>query len=211
MQITWYGEGCFKLVEGGLTFLIDPLEKESGLSTPRFKADVVLHTTLQVPTKDTPKPLGGMVDDAHVIAGPGEYEIKGTRISGWPLMKTSDEKKLHSIFKITVDDLRVALLGGLPAINEPDIINNLGDVDVLIIPGGGEPYMDQNEAAKLIRQIGPSSVIPSFFAVKGLKRKAEDVKTFLKEIGHESEKPNEKISIKKKDLTDKLQVFVPSL
>lgn len=211
MQITWYGEGCFKLVEGGLTFLIDPLEKESGLSTPRFKADVVLSTRLVAPQPEDPKPLGGITEETHTIAGPGEYEVKGVRISGWPLMKSSTEKELHSVFKITVDELRVAILGGLSGVNEQDIITNLGDVDVLIIPGGGAPYLDQSDAAKLIRQIGPRVVVPSFFAVAGLKRKADDVRVFLKEIGHDDEKPNDKISIKKKDLTEKMQVFVPSL
>ena len=80
----------------------------------------------------------------------------------------------------------------------------------MIIPGGGEPYIKQSDAAKLIRQIEPRMVIPSFFKVPGLKRKSEDASEFLKELGMKAE-PVDKISIKHKELGEKLQVVLLTL
>jgi hypothetical protein len=77
----------------------------------------------------------------------------------------------------------------------------------LIIPGGGKPFIDQSAAAKLIRQIEPKIVIPSFIKTPGLKRTAANESELLKELGQKAE-PVEKLSIKKKDLSDKMSVVV---
>jgi L-ascorbate metabolism protein UlaG (beta-lactamase superfamily) len=217
MQINWYGEGCFKLVENGTTITVDPVESFTGLTAPRFKTDVVIKTLMTPISPEDEKPIAGNDEDANmggsdavVIAGPGEYEVKGIQITGWPLVKSSTADVLRSIFKIKTDDISVGLLGHLSAFNDPEILEELGDVDILIIPGGGEPYIKQSDAAKLIRQIEPRMVIPSFFKVPGLKRKSEDASEFLKELGMKAE-PLDKISIKHKELGEKLQVVLLTL
>lgn len=217
MQINWYGEGCFKLVENGVTITVDPVESFTGLTAPRFKTDVVIKTLMNPLSPEDEKPIAANDADATiggseaiVIAGPGEYEIKGIQIIGWPLMKSSNKDVLRSIFKIKTDDLSVGLLGHLAGFNDPEILEELGDVDILIIPGGGEPYIKQADAAKLIRQIEPRMVIPSFFKVPGLKRKSDEIGEFLKELGMKAE-PVEKLSIKHKELGEKLQVTVLTL
>jgi L-ascorbate metabolism protein UlaG (beta-lactamase superfamily) len=217
MQINWYGEGCFKLVENGTTITVDPVESFTGLTAPRFKTDIVIKTLMDQINPEDDKPIAGNDPDATmggsealVIAGPGEYESKGIHITGWPLQKSSSKEVLRSILKIETDDISVGLLGHLADFNDPEILEELGEVDILIIPGGGEPYIKQEAAAKLIRQISPKLVIPSFFKVEGLKRKSDDVSLFLKELGTKTE-PVDKISIKKKELGDKMQVCVLTL
>lgn len=210
MTINWYGEGCFKIVENGVTITTDPVESFTGLSAPRFKTDIVLKTLMDQITPEDDKPVAVNEEGTIVLAGPGEYESKGIHITGWPLTKSSNKEVLRSIFKIETDDLSVGLLGHLAEFSDPEILEELGEVDILIIPGGGEPYIKQEAAAKLIRQIEPKLVIPSFFKVPGLKRKSDEVDTFLKELGVKSE-PTDKVSVKKKDLGEKMQVAVLTL
>lgn len=207
MTINWYGEGCFKIVENGVTITTDPVESYTGLSAPRFKTDVVLRTMMSPLSPEDDKPIAKASEGEVVIAGPGEYEVKGIHISGWPLTKSSGKDTLRSVFRIKTDDLTVGLLGHLAEFNEPEILEELGDIDILIIPGGGQPFIGQEAAAKLVRQIEPRMVIPSFFKVPGLKRKSDDVAEFLKELGHKAQ-PVEKVSVKKKELGDKLRVEV---
>ena len=130
--------------------------------------------------------------------------MKGIQITGWPLMKSSGKDTLRSIFRIKTDDMTVGILGHLAEFNEPEILEELGDVDILIIPAGGTPFISQEAAAKLVRQIEPRVVIPSFFKVTGLKRKSEDAADFLKELGMKAE-PVEKFSAKRKELGEKMQ------
>lgn len=206
MTINWYGEGCFKLTEGDVTIMVDPFESSTGLSAPRFKADIVIKTL--TPALKHGKPHPEMKDgEMFNVAGPGEYEVKGVSISGWPLIKDSSADFLKTVYRVKTDDLTLGFLGHLSEFNEPEIFEELGDIDVLVMPGGGKPFISQEAAAKLIRQVSPRIVIPSFFSVPGLKRKAETVADFLKEIGQKAE-PEEKISIKKKDLGEKMRVVV---
>ncbi len=214
MLINWYGEGCFKIVENGVTIMTDPVESYTGLSAPRFKTDIILKTIMNPLTPEDEKPVSANAvsgeEAAMMIAGPGEYEAKGIQILGWPLTKSGDKDVLRSIFKIKTDDLSVGLLGHLADFNDPEILEELGEVDILIVPAGGAPYIAQDAAAKLIRQIAPKLVIPCFFKVPGLKRKSDDATEFLKQLGMKSV-PTEKISIKKKELGEKMQVAVLTL
>lgn len=212
MTINWYGEGCFKIVENGVTITTDPVESFTGLSAPRFKTDVIIRTIMNPLSHEDAKPISSQDPAADgegvvVIAGPGEYEVKGIQITGWPLMKSSGKDTLRSIFRIKTDDMTVGLLGHLAEFNEPEILEELGDVDILIIPAGGEPFIKQDPAAKLVRQIEPRVVIPSFFKVPGLKRKSDDASDFLKEVGLKAE-PVEKFSAKHKELGEKMQAVV---
>ncbi len=201
MIINWYGEGCFKLQEGETTILIDPIEGSSGLSAPRFKPTILVKTLMPTPTAESEKEPAINEDGSAVIVGPGEYEAKGVSITGWTLQKDSSDAFIKSVFRIKTDDLVIGVLGHLSEFNEPEILEEMGNIDVLIIPGGGKPFIECAAAAKLIRQINPKLVIPSFFKVPGLKRKAEDVSEFLKEMGQKVE-AEEKVNVKKKELTD---------
>jgi len=207
MTINWYGEGCFKIQEGDVVIMVDPVESSTGLSAPRFKSDIVIKTIMPGLTPDTKKPIGGTDGESNVVGGPGEYEIKNISILGWALTKDSSEGFLKSVYRIKTDDLTIGLLGHLSDFNEPEILEELGSIDILIIPGGGKPFIDQAAAAKLIRQIEPKIVIPSFIKTPGLKRSAADESDLLKELGQKAE-PVEKLSIKKKDLSDKMSVVV---
>jgi L-ascorbate metabolism protein UlaG (beta-lactamase superfamily) len=186
--------------------MVDPFESSTGLSAPRFKADIVIKTlTLSLkPGKAHPETHDG---EMFNVSGPGEYEVKGISISGWPLLKDSSPDFLKSVYRVKTDDITIGLLGHLSEFSEPEIFEELGEIDVLMIPGGGTPFISQESSAKLIRQISPRIVIPCFFQVPGLKRKTADVSDFLKEIGQKAE-PEEKLSIKHKDLGEKMRVVV---
>lgn len=209
MTINWYGEGCFKIQEGGVTIITDPIDASSGLSTPRSQATVTLKTLLKTPTVGEEIEAGN-TEENNVIAGPGEYEVQGVVINGWALAKDSDEGFIKSVFQIKIEDLTIGLLGHISAFNEPEILEELGKVDILIMPAGGAPFIEQAAAAKLVRQINPTIIIPSFFKVPKLKRKADPVDAFLKELGMKGVEPQEKFTAKKKDLTGKTQVVVLS-
>lgn len=209
MIINFYGEGCFKLQEGDTSILIDPIDSSSGLSAPKSAfATIVLKTLLEPPKPGEELPEGEK--DKKIISGAGEYEIKGITINGWPLLKDSSDKYIKNVFQIKWGDLTFGVLGHISEFNEPEILEELGEVDVLFIPGGGKPFLAQASAAKLVRQINPKVVVPSFFKLPGLKRKADPVDAFLKELGMKNKEPQEKLSIKKKDLSEKTEVVVLS-
>jgi len=207
MVINWYGEGCFKIQTGGLTIVVDPFDSSIGLTPPRGKSDIVIKTLMPAIDSETSKPMAATDSEEQVISGPGEYEIKGVVINGWPLMQDSSEAYLKSVFVIEAEEMRLGFVGHMSEFKDQEVLEELENIDILFVPAGGKPFLEQEAAGKLIRQIDPKMIVCSFFATPGLKRKADEVAVFLKENGYKSEE-QEKLTIKKKELTDKMQVVI---
>jgi len=89
-----------------------------------------------------------------------------------------------------------------------DQLEEIGDIDVLMIPVGGEFTIDAKGATHVISQIEPKIIIPMHYAIPKLKTKLDEVDKFLKEIGKKSVVPQPKLLIKKKDLPLETQVVV---
>lgn len=194
MIINWYGEGCFKVQTGGLTLITDP-DVGPGLSSPRGKADITLKTLTSWPTPSAKK------SEEQILVGPGEYEIKDLEISAFGLPKESTNKFFKTIYLVKAEGLNLCFLGHLADYPEPNILEKLKTIDVIFIPAGGGPFLKQESAAKLIKQLDAKIVVASFFKIPGLKRKSDDAKNFAKELSQRLE-PEEKLVIKKKEVAE---------
>lgn len=196
MIISYYGEGCFKVVSGEKNILVDPIIASSGLTAPRFKTDIIIKTLTSLPVINQP------TDQSinQQIYGAGEYDITGIKISGIALLKESSKEFLKTIYLVETESIKMCFLGHISQPPEPDILEQLEEIDILFIPAGGKPFIEQKTAAKLIKQIEPKIVVPTFFKVPGLKRQTADLKIFLEETNNNSKELQEKLTIKRKDL-----------
>ncbi len=79
-------------------------------------------------------------------------------------------------------------------------LEELGSIDVLMVPIGGGPTISSQEASKIISQIEPKIIIPMHYQLPHLKLKLEDVKKFLKVMGKNSIIPQEKFQVKQNTL-----------
>jgi len=208
MVITFYGEGCFKIQSGEFSVLIDPFDAQTGLTPPRFKADLILKTITPISSFEKKD-----LSLASEIIGPGEYNINGTDVSGFQLMKESPKSFFKTAYSLKLENINLCFLGHISEIPEPTVLEHLGETDIIFIPAGGAPFVDLKSAVKIIKQFQPKIVIPSFFKVPSLKRKAGDIKDFLGELNGAKEKTGEaveKLTIKRKDLAEikKTQIAV---
>lgn len=197
MVITFYGEGCFKIQSGDIIVLTDPLDDKTGLTAPRFKSDVILKTLTSFPINHQ------LINSSthQLIYGPGEYNIKDVNITGFALPKESSEKFLKTVYLMKMEGINLCFLGHISETPEPAILEHLEEIDILFIPAGGEPFINQKIAAKIIKQTEPKIVIPSFYKIPGLKRTTVDLSAFLEEFnGEKKQEAREKLVIKKKDL-----------
>ena len=192
MQITWHGQTCFKIItqkekNGQVVILIDPFEKEVGLRAPKTEADVLLST--QLDKKISP-------ENYFLIAGPGEYDLKGIYIQGIPVSK-------NIIYTIESEDLKICHLGLLGQKDlTPEQLETIGDIDILMVPVGGGEALDSEGAVKIISRIEPKITIPMYYHLPGLKLKLGGVDKFLKVLGIKSLAPLPKLTLKKKDISE---------
>ena len=194
MIINWYGEGCFNVQTGGLTLLTDPFEPSIGLTPPRGKTEVILKTLTSWPITE------GQIE-GQLIQGAGEYEVQGIEIRGFALLKESSEKFLKTAYKVVAEEMTLGFLGHLSEELPLEAIQNLKDSDLLFLPAGGKPFIDQEKAAKLIKQLNPKLVVASFFKTPGLKRTSSDWKGLAEEMDQKPE-VTDHLTVKRKELRE---------
>jgi len=205
MQIIWHGQSCFEMLSSQgknnhVAIVIDPFDEDTGLRLPKLEADILL-ITHQHHDHNNKK---GVQGQPLLIEGPGEYETKGVFVQGIPSFHDAlegKEKGQNTIYTINVEDLKVCHLGDLGQKElTPEQVEQIGEVDILLIPVGGNFTISAKEAVKIMSQIEPSIIIPMHYQIPKLKIKLEGADKFLRAMGMKSVSPLDKLSIKKKDI-----------
>jgi len=208
MNIQWYGQSCFRLEGKDLSVLIDPFDKGTGLKPPRLNDNIILVTHDHHDHNNT-ESAG---DEVFVIKGPGEYEKSGVYVQGIKSFHDNVEGKergLNTIYVVKFEDIRICHLGDLGQKELSDEqIEAIGDVDILMIPVGGNYTINGEEAADIVKEIEPKIIIPMHYLIPGLNVKIDGPQKFLKEIGLKPVE-NEVYKINKKTLpTEETQLVM---
>jgi L-ascorbate metabolism protein UlaG (beta-lactamase superfamily) len=90
-------------------------------------------------------------------------------------------------------------------------VEEIGDVDVLLLPVGGTSTINAAIAAEVIRQLEPKVVIPMHYKTPAIKRELDSVDVFLKEMGMGQVEPRPKMSVSKSNLPLSTQITVLSI
>ncbi len=217
MNITWKGQSCFQITssqgkDGHVNIVIDPFDEETGLRVPKLEADLLL-VTHQHKDHNNVKAVSG---NPFLIEGPGEYEVKEVSIQGIQSFHDSSQGKergSNTIYVMETEDIRICHLGDLGQKElTPEQVEQIGDIDILMIPVGGNFTIESKEAVKIMSQIEPSIIIPMHYAIPKLKMKLNGLDKFLKTMGVKKLDTLPKLSIKKKDISPeeaKIVVLAP--
>ncbi len=194
MDIVYLGHSSFRLKGKIASLVTDPFDpKMVGLPFPKVSADIV---TVSHDHQDHNK-TELVKDVKKVIAGPGEYEINGVSVIG--IQSFHDDKKgklrgKNTIYVIEMDGLRIVHLGDLGHKLSERIIEQIGNIDILMIPVGGEYTINTPIAVEVVHAIEPKLVIPMHFKTPKLKpetfAKLTTEESFVKELGLPIEKTN---------------------
>lgn len=210
MQIHYFGLSSFKIITKEATIITDPFDKESGLTPPRGNAEIVI---LGEKLNKLYTSLSGISGEYFLVDDPGEYDVKGVTITGIPLKQDDSPKeggvpRYVTAHLIESEDIRILNLTHIREFNmKQDDLEGLGEIDILILPVGGNSVMTAKDASKVVNEIEPKIVIPSHYTTTGLSLPYEKVNDFIKEMGGKSQ-TMEKLIIKKKDLTpDTIQII----
>jgi L-ascorbate metabolism protein UlaG (beta-lactamase superfamily) len=208
MDITWYGISCFRLSERGLASVVtDPFDASVGLTPPKLKADVVT-VSHDAPGHNNLKVVKG---ERRTITGPGEYEIGGVFITGISLAGDKNHKnggQNDTLYVFEFEGLTVAHLGDLAYVPTQAQIENLGTVDVALVPVGGGSALGPSQAAEVISLIEPSIVVPMHFKAGKETLKLAPVSRFLSEMGISSLEPIDSLKVTKGGLSEETQVVL---
>ncbi len=194
--------------ERGLaTVVTDPYDPSLGLPSLSLKADLVT-VSHDAPGHNYVK---GVKGHRLQISGPGEYEVGGVFITGIPMAAKNDRNNgsvPNTLYLFDFDGLTVAHLGDLAYVPSQSQIENLGPVDLALVPVGGGSALSPAEAAEVITLIEPSLVVPMHYKTGKEKVKLGQLARFLSEMGVGKQEPLETLKVTKSGLSDQTQVIV---
>ena len=208
IQFIWHGLSCFSIEakngDAVANLVTDPFGPETGLKTPRNLSADLVTVSHEHPSHDyleAVKPNGEK--KLFIIKTPGEYEVGGLFVYGISAAhdgKDGKERGLTTLYRYEVGDLSVAHLGDLGVGILDAARETLEDIDVLLIPVGGETVLTAKQAVEIVTQLSPRIVIPMHYALPGQKTKSDPVEKFLKEMGVSNPERVAKWKAIKKDL-----------
>lgn len=178
MEITYLGHSCFKLKGKQGTVVTDPYGAKIGKTMPSVSADIITVSHGHFDHNNIKAVSGTARKDHPWIADAcGEYEVAGISMFGYKTFHDNAEGKERGnniVFSIVMDGVNVVHLGDLGHSLSDDIVEKLGNVDVLLVPVGGTYTLDPAAAAEVIQEIEPSYVIPMHY--RPADSNAEEVK-----------------------------------
>jgi len=180
-EVEYKGANCVVISSKKASIVVDPNLSVVGLKDVSVKDAVELATEARFALDSE--------DAKLVIEGPGEYGVADFDIKGIAAQRHLDaesDPKISTIYRIETTEIRAVVIGNIYEKLHEDQLEEIGIVDVLIIPVGGSGYtLDATGAATITRQIDPKIVIPIHYADSGIKYEVpqSDLEAFTTELG----------------------------
>lgn len=185
MRIQFLGHASFLITtSAGTKILTDPYDPQSypGVLTYRPYEDYADIITMSHEHGDhsARKYVKGT---PVLIKGAGKFGADEVEILGIETYHDDVQGSLrgrNTIFIITADGMRIAHLGDLGHVLTSDQAAEIGDVDIAMIPVGGNFTIDAAKATRVADQIAANIIIPMHYATSKCKFQIAGVDEFLK-------------------------------
>lgn len=200
MIIQRVGGYCFKLSAGPVTVALNPPGAKSKLKVNKFGSDLVMVSVRNVDWEGAEAATHGD-KEPFVISGPGAYEVGDITIAGFATPTEYGGKLAdvgNTVYVFEMDGIRVVALGALSSPKLPQELRaELDEIGIVLVPVG-DGTLDPKAAHELMVALEPKIIIPYGVGADG----DAAVKAFLKAEG-ESPKPEEKLTIRAKEVQEK--------
>jgi len=208
MKIKWYGHACFEITsKDGTKILTDPFDETVGYEVPHVEADIVTSSHDHFDHNAFKNVKGDFVK----VTEPGRHVIKGIEINGVETFHDSEGGKKRGknvAFTYNVDGIKICHLGDLGHVLTDEQVKKIGDVDILLIPVGGNYTIGPEEAAEIVEKLNPKMVIPMHFKTKAINFPIEGVDRFLEIMGEGVKLGAQFMDIEKEQLPDDRTIVV---
>lgn len=206
MKIIHIGHSCFLLcAKNGATVLTDPYG-DVGILLPQLNSDIVTVSHSHYDHCNV-SAVGGQ---PVILKDAGSFCYNGIEIQAIESFHDDAEGRKRGrnlIFSLLIDGLRVTHLGDLGEKFGESSLRRIPRSDILLIPVGGNYTIDGDEAARYVKALSPSIVIPMHYYVRGLTVDIEDEKRFIKAMGGNYRR-EAALEVVQADLTQQTQLIV---
>lgn len=204
MDIQFYGANCVVITTKQVRLVFDDNLSELGAKAVTKDGDVSLFT---VPHPEQVKGAKMTIDMA------GEYEVSGVNVRGIQARAHMDgeQERSATMYKVTAGDVKVLVIGHIYPKLSDSKLEDIGLVDVLLVPVGGTGYtMDPTGALQVVKAIEPKVFVPTHYADKDLKYEVpqQSLEEAIKDFGIEPKETTKKLQFKPSEATDTTQLVI---
>ena len=206
MDITWFGHSCFRMKGKEAVVVTDPCDSGLGYSLNKLTANIVTISHQHSGHNS----LSAVGNKPRVISTPGEYEVAGVFVIGIGTFHDAEQgisKGKNTIYLIEIDEMRVCHLGDLGHVLSPQQAEELGNVEVLLLPVGGLSTIDAKAALETVRTLNPNIVIPMHYHTD-LTPHLDPIDRFLNEMGMKEINRQNRLTVSRSSLPSEPQVVL---
>jgi len=203
MDIQFYGANCIVINTKQIRLVFDDNLEALGAKSIVREGDVCLFTSAHDPVSRA----------KMTIDLPGEYEVSGVSIHGIQTRAhiDTDTERNAVMYKVTVGDTRVLVTGHIYPVLSEAKLEDIGLVDVMVMPVGGNGYtLDPTGALQVIKQVEPKLVVPTHFADAALNYEVpqQSLEDAITGLGMEPKETIKKLQFKAAEVTDTTQLVI---
>jgi L-ascorbate metabolism protein UlaG (beta-lactamase superfamily) len=181
---------------------MDPFSSDSvGFSMSSVDADIVTVSHQHQDHNQTDLVKGSPV----VFDFPGEYEVKGVKVFGYSSYhddEKGEKRGENIIFQVQINNVVLTHMGDIGHLPDAELISQLENTDVLLVPVGGIYTVSAEKAVKIVEMIKPSITIPMHYQTDKHNEQFKELSPlseFLKLMGKENTEPQPKLEIKSQE------------
>ncbi len=182
MKVKWLGHSCFLITsKDGIRIITDPYTVGGGINYSPIKetADIVVVSHEHGDHNN----VSAVQGKPEVVKGSGVKIARGIQFRGIATYhdKSQGKQRGHNtVFCFTVDDIKLCHLGDLGHLLTREQVEEIGAVDMLLIPVGGFFTIDAADASQVCDQLAPKVIIPMHFKTSRCTYPIASVEDFLK-------------------------------
>lgn len=211
LKIRWYGHSCFE-VTNEITLVTDPHDGKSiGIPAPSVAGDIILvsHNHYDHNNVESVEKKESIVKRDEKEETVLDIQIKG--VKSFHDESGGAKRGINIIYLFSMDNISFCHVGDLGHELDENAIQQIGDVDVLFIPVGGNFTIDAHKAWNVINGIKPRIVIPMHYKIGGLSLPIARVDSFLEKNKLKILKVGNEIDIEREDLPEDPEIWIFTL
>jgi L-ascorbate metabolism protein UlaG (beta-lactamase superfamily) len=210
MKIKWLGHACFLITSSnGTKIITDPYRVERGIHYAPIKeeADVVLVSHDHWDHNNISAVLG----KPFVVDNSKNRVVKSIKIKGIDTFHDNvfgKERGPNRVYRFDIDNIRICHLGDLGHVLTQQQVEEIGQIDILLIPVGGSYTINATDASLVCERMQPKIVIPMHFKNSRCDFPIDDVSPFLKIMKKVKTTEYDEIEITSDKLPTSMEVMV---
>ena len=194
MKVKWYAHACLRIEGDGVSIITDPYTpQKSGFAPVTETADIVVRSSDDDSAHGNAAMIPGdpeVVTATHILHCEGENvgacsdgqagrqghstfltraSIRFAAIPAMESMLVKLEPRDNAMYCFEVEGIRIVHFGDVGNRLEPWQLEQMGEVDVAIVPTGGSPTIELTDLHDALGILRPAVTIPMHYELPGCK------------------------------------------